>query len=215
MAIETEMKLRMPNETVIDEIMHDPYVTQYLIDPFTEIKMNSVFYDTADFDLHKSRMMLRVRHDGHHHIATVKGSFQNVNIKDPTGISVRQEWSCMGEDPREAVKKLVEDGAPEKILEAIGDKPLVEYCRAAFSRHAAVLHMDEGVRVEMALDAGRLYCCEEDQTPILELELELLFGDINALPPFAAKLVEKYELEPEVLSKHGRALGLIGKLELD
>ena len=59
----------------------------------------------------------------------------------------------------------------------------------------------------MAADEGVLSGGGNEQ-PLRELELELLFGESEALPPICRRLIETYGLTEEPQSKFQRAIAL-------
>jgi triphosphatase len=109
----------------------------------------------------------------------------------------------------DAIPLLIDQGAPRELKSLLKGKGLVPCCGAEFDRKSVCLYMDEGVRIEIAGDLGRLFCGDRE-TPICELELELLYGDAGSLPPLCQQLVADYGLEEEHRSKYerARALGL-------
>lgn len=207
MATETEIKLAVPDSDIIPRLLEDEVVTQYLRDPFLSRKMHTSFYDTSDFALENCGYMLRIRSDDRYSIATIKGQRHDMSDLSEEGVIIRAQWSVVGDDPECAIRELVNVGAPGEVLECVGGKPVIEYCTAAFTRTLAVLHMDDGVRVEMAIDDGYLIC-GENKLRILELELELLFGSLQVLRSFSRSLTEAYGIVPDPSSKYRKALKL-------
>ena len=96
-------------------------------------------------------------------------------------------------------------GAPQelKTLLAAGAAPV---CGASFTRQAITLALGE-TAAELALDLGFLFRGER-KAPLCEVELELKFGDENAVKELADELASKYELTEEPRSKFVRASSL-------
>ena len=203
MATEIEMKLTVPSHEVMEQILQDPQLTEHMLDEFETRRMRSVYYDTADGALQSRRWTLRLRDEGGTRIVAMK----TPNASEEKGFFTRREWQCRAEKVEDAVERLVEQGAPAQLRELIGDKPLVPICGADFERRCTCLYLPGGVRVELAADEGVL-TGGGNETPICELELELLFGESESLPPIAQHLIQAYGLEGETRSKFIRALAL-------
>ena len=81
-------------------------------------------------------------------------------------------------------------------------------CAIEFTRTAAPLRLPDGSTAEIALDEGSFSAGEKSE-PLLELELELLSGDVSEMLELADYLEEKYALSKELNSKLARALRLV------
>lgn len=203
LATEIEMKISVPNEEILNQILEDPELTQYMKDDYETRHMRSTYYDTADGVLSQRKWTLRLRDEGGHYVA----AFKTANMSDDAGFFTRNEWQCNAEDIYAAIPMLIDQGAPRELKSLLKDSPLVVTCGAEFDRKAAYLFMDDGVRIEMAGDLGYLFSGDKKQ-PICELELELLYGDAGSLPPLCSQLIEHYDLHEEQRSKYQRARAL-------
>lgn len=203
MATEIEMKLGVPSEEILNRILEDPELTQYMKDDYEIHHMRSTYYDTEDGVLSERKWTLRLRDEGGHLIAAMK----TANMSDDAGFFTRNEWQCSADNIIDAIPVLIDQGAPRELKNLLKDKPLVATCGAEFDRKAACLFMDEGVRIEMAGDLGYLFAGDKRE-PICELELELLYGDAASLAPLCSQLMESYEITEEKRSKYQRAKAL-------
>lgn len=203
MATEIEMKLSVPSEEILNQILEDPELTQYMKDDYETRHMRSTYYDTADGVLSQRKWTLRLRDEGGHKVA----AFKTANMSDDAGFFTRNEWQCSAESIHEAIPLLIDQGAPRELKSLLKDTPLVATCGAEFDRKAAYLFMDDGVRIEMAGDLGYLFSGDKRE-PICELELELLYGDAASLPPLCEQLMESYDIQEEKRSKYQRAKAL-------
>lgn len=203
MATEIEMKLSVPNEDILNRILEDPELTQYMKDDYETRHMCSTYYDTADGALSQRKWTLRLRDEGGHTVA----AFKTANMSDDAGFFTRNEWQCSAENIIEAIPLLIDQGAPRELKSLLKGTPLVATCGAEFDRKAAYLFMDDGVRIEMAGDLGYLFSGDKKE-PICELELELLYGDAASLPPLCEQLMENYDILEEKRSKYQRAKAL-------
>ncbi len=203
MATEIEMKLTVPSREVMDQILQDPQLTEHMRDPFETRRMRSTYYDTPDGVLQSRRWTLRLRDEGGTRVVAMK----TPNASGEKGFFTRHEWQCRAASPVEALPRLVEQGAPAELMILLGGKELVPTCGADFERRCTCLYLPDGVRIELAADEGVLTGGGKE-TPICELELELLFGDSESLPPIAHRLVDAYGLAEEPWSKFQRAQAL-------
>ena len=203
MATEIEMKLRVPSKEILDKVLTDPELTQYMKDDYHIRRMRSTYYDTPDGILGQRKWTLRLRDEGGHLVA----AFKTANMSDDIGFFTRNEWQCSTDSIQNAIPMLIEQGAPQELASLLNGVPLVEVCGAEFDRTAAYLFMDDGVRIEMAGDYGILFAGSK-QEPICELELELLYGDAGSLPPLCSQLLGDYDLHEEKRSKYQRAKAL-------
>ncbi len=204
MPTELEMKLAIPNTQTAERIFEDPMVSENISGDIKTTPMSSVYYDTPGNALSTLRWSLRIRYENGNPIVSLK-----TPSVDVTGYMFsRNEWQVCCADIDKALPMLVDRGAPGQILEIIGQAPLVERCHIEFVRKSAILRMHDGVVVDMAIDNGTINADDKSQ-PILQLELELLFGSPEALAPLSTLFTQKYKLEREVLSKYEKALRLI------
>ena len=112
---------------------------------FSEIRMETVYYDTLDAALSRRRWMLRRRYENGTSVCT---------LKTPLPDGSRGEWETPCDDIRLAIKELCKLGAPEGLL-TLTAGGLTEACAARFTRLAKRLTL-ERCTVELALDEGAL-----------------------------------------------------------
>lgn len=204
MPTELEMKLQIPDDSTAERILADKMVTDYLSSELKLTKMKSIYYDTPTNTLSKLRWSLRLRHEGDYSVLSLKTASVSVS----GDLFSRSEWQCPSDSVESGIESLVEQGAPAEILKIVSESGLVERCRIEFERRSATLKLPDGVLVELAIDKGTIFAGEK-RAPIYELELELLFGDPDALIPLSEQFKQKYRLEKDILSKYEKALRLI------
>lgn len=208
MPTKIEMKMRMPDRYAGDKVLNDEIIMEYLEDDITVREVESVFYDTPGWDLYKNNLMLHIRETNGAPLATLKDvSAGSGNLEIP-GLYINRHWVCIAGGADEAVSGLMDAGAPKKLGELAKAAKLVPCCRANYMRRSTMLYMPEGVRVDLSIDEGTLEVDDKSE-PILEIELELLFGDLSNLPPLCDNLAKKYGLIPELQNKYERALRLL------
>ena len=112
---------------------------------FSEIRMETVYYDTLDAALSRRRWMLRRRYENGTSVCT---------LKTPLPDGSRGEWETPCDDIGLAAKELCKLGAPEELL-TLTAGGLTEACAARFTRLAKQIVL-ERCTVELALDEGTL-----------------------------------------------------------
>lgn len=164
---------------------------------FSEIRMETVYYDTLDAALSRRRWMLRRRYENGTSVCT---------LKTPLPDGSRGEWETPCDDIRLAIKELCKLSAPEDLL-TLTESGLREACAARFTRLAKQIAL-ENCTVELALDEGALMGGGKT-LPFAEIEVELKSGEEAAATAFAETLARKFGLTPEPKSKAQRAMELL------
>ncbi len=158
---------------------------------FTEIAMETTYFDTETADFSARKWSLRRR---------MENGKAVYNLKKPVSPTERKEW----ESDKGFSHLAALCGDPEIL--ALMEKPLIPVCGAAFTRRAALLRLPD-CTVELALDFGKLTGGGKE-APICEIEVELKEGSEDAALRFAQSLAEKYGLKEEPRSKAARAMAL-------
>lgn len=163
---------------------------------FTEISMETTYYDTPDRALSSRHITLRRRLENGKAICTVK---------TPEEKGVRGEWETEADCVEQAIPVLCKRGCPQPLVEwtAAGVVPV---CGARFTRRAALIR-EESFVAELALDQGVLLGGGKE-LPLCEAELELKEGSWAALIAYGARLQLRFGLVEEQKSKFRRALAL-------
>lgn len=217
--METELKLRFKDPSRAKNFFEEAHIIQLLMPESKRITMmHSLYYDTAEGDLNKSRATLRVRQEGDQSVMTIK-----LGEKGSASLHQRLEWNLVidekiwqpdldeGIDSQNFLKYAVSDGDPDEslleLLERIENKPLQIICQAHFQRTAYDVGYGDTL-MELALDDGYL-TGGDIKEPLLELELELKEGDVPDLLELGLILEENLPLEPEPKSKYARCLDLL------
>ena len=134
--------------------------------------LHSTYFDTKDQDLRGSDISLRTRTDGHEFIQTVKmlnGNSHSVS---------RREWETLVPDSIPDPSLVIDPALPEVFrkltsadLQPLFDVDLKRETRRLTSDHA---------EIDVSLDDGAVIVGKQ-RTPIHEIELELVGGEINHL----------------------------------
>ena len=216
--METELKLRFADQSVLEKFLQDEWYRR-LLPPGQrrQIMMHSLYLDTPGHDLAAKMASLRLRHENNHYVLTVK---QGDKAQD--GLHQRHEWSVNWPEyitdqdvTAEQINQLFRDAARqepldhllESLLSSIDGKQLVRRCEVRFTRQAALLRIDK-TTIETALDQGEFLAAESSET-FCELELELKGGRYEPLMALGEQLTRTFNLIPEPRSKLARCLDLL------
>jgi CRP-like cAMP-binding protein len=169
MALETEIKLSLPANAARRVPAH-----RLLADskPIRQ-KLINTYYDTPDQALQRKRLAVRYRQKGDVWLLTVKS-----DAPSPGGLAQRSEWEAPGQ-PGEFDFSHVDNPKLRRFLEA-ATPDLVPVFTTDFTRSFWLLTPQEGTRIELALDRGKIVAGERQET-ICEVELELLEGEVADL----------------------------------
>ena len=200
MALETELKLRLPPGGGARLLRH-PLLAGSA--PQRQRLLNT-YYDTPDLELLGQRMALRHRRKGWDWLLTVKTA-------NPAsgGLARRNEWEAKVA-PGQFDFSHVDDGDLRRWLEK--RTPRLEAAFTTdFTRLAWIVEPAPGTRIEIALDRGTIQS-KGQREPLGELELELLAGPETALFALARELStalgERQALHPVAASKAERGYAL-------
>lgn len=191
MCKEIELKYSIPCADRAEKILSSALILSEFDGPIRIINMSSIYYDTADALLVKSKISLRRRQENDEIVYTVKTPQLSEGA-----LSTRGEWQVSASDISSALDALCAAGAPQKLFEIIEGKELIPCAKVSFVRKTAPLKLG----AELCLDVGTF-----GTTPFAELELELADGSVDALKAFGARCAHEFSLKPETLSKFSRA----------
>lgn len=190
MATEYEWKFKTNRETLLSINTCFPQKSR-------ELKMETIYYDTADLSLSSRRYTLRRRLENDKSVCTLKTPAAEPNT--------RNEWETENACIENAIDDLIAKGAPAE-LKALVEPGLYPICGAKFTRLARDIPLGNA-ELEMALDHGYLFGGGRKE-PLCEIEIELKSGDIAACRHYAYDLANTFGLEHEERSKFKRALML-------
>lgn len=163
---------------------------------FTEIHMETTYYDTPARDLSRRRWTLRQRQENDRTVCT---------LKTPLPDGSRGEWEVLCFSITDGVPGLIAAGAPEE-LSALISGGLETVCGARFLRLARTVSW-ESASLELALDRGELLG-GGNTLPFGEIEVELKSGSDQAAERFGEALRQEFHLAGEPESKFQRAMKL-------
>jgi inorganic triphosphatase YgiF len=183
MANETELKLQLP-PTLADFDAHE--VLQRLAPGGhrrgVTKKLRAVYFDTADRQLAKRGIALRIRQVGRKRIQTLKAPTNGT-----LGLQTFREFEAEVEGSQPNLAKLADRTLARELRREIWPR-LQPVFQAEFDRTSWLVPF-RGSEIELSWDRGGIVIGDR-QTPIHELELELKGGDSRALFGAAEELLE-------------------------
>ena len=189
MSREFELKYRADSAVLpaIREVYGDFFTTE----------METTYYDTEDLKLAVHHWTLRKRMENGVAVCT---------FKSPADNGGRNEWEVECDNILPGIMQLCQKGAPWELMRATagGVRP---FCGARFTRLSKLLTLEDGTKVELALDEGILTGGSNRQS-FAEVEVELKEGDDEIACAFAKALAEEFGLTQESRSKFVRAMTL-------
>ncbi len=197
---ETEIKLSCESLTRLQGVWNDVRTRYPVLAPAKDIRMHSVYFDTADERLHTAGCAIRFRAENDSGCITLKTGAADSAVP---GLHVRGEFECPAQSLDEGLPRLIAL-LPPPLASLLSDvsvhlQPIAEvsFCRSEFL--AAV----SGAEIAFALDHGCFNHCPSAE--FFELEAELKQGSADALSALCAALAESYALSPVSDSKLHRA----------
>jgi len=189
-AIETELKLHIAPEKLL-RLKRHPFLRALSSNRARTLKLHSIYYDTAELDLRKQAMALRLRRVGKQWLQTLKGGGQA-----SAGLHQRNEWetSVLSEQLDFDAIKACGGTLPHGVRNHL--QPVFV---TAFTRNVRLLDF-EGAQIELCMDSGEIRA-GRSSCPISELELELKSGEPQQLFKLALALLDIVPLEVEHTSK--------------
>ncbi|NWG73698.1 MAG: CYTH domain-containing protein, partial [Rubrivivax sp.] len=157
--------------------------------PARRVRLDAIYFDTADRQLQKNRMALRLRRSGRQWLQTLKAEG-----KARGGLSARPEWESPAKllrgQPRLDLARLQDSPLPALLAGHPKSGPLRPVFRVRVTRTLWELDVRRS-RIEVAMDRGTLEAQRNGRRvtePVAELELELKQGRADDLLAAALRL---------------------------
>ena len=160
----------------------------------------NTYFDTDDLQLNKARIALRIRQKGGGFIQTLKTKGETIG-----GLSQRGEWEWGVPGNKLDTTLLHEGGWPSELPV----DNLVSVFETNFKRTSAVIE-HRGTKIECAVDDGYV-SAGEYRAPLVEVELEIIEGDVDVLFDVAAKIAGMRPVMLADVSKAEKGYRLIDK----
>ncbi len=209
--MEIEMKYLIRDREQADEILNDPIVKSVEDEgSFETIDMYAVYYDTPDRKLTEAGIAVRVRREGEYYVATVKDKGNSIEgMHQRKEINVRLSDEALIKEPDVTI--FSESDAYEQLVEIAGKDKLVPVLSMIFERRE--VRVDTGDAISMlSFDDGEIKAGNK-AIPIMEMEIELYSGSVEALRDYGEEIAEKFDLVPEDRSKFARGYALLTETE--
>jgi inorganic triphosphatase YgiF len=171
--------------------------------------LRSIYLDTSEHALKEAGIALRLRRDGRRWIQTVK-----------TGAQLHGGLSqvCEVENPAPGGKPCIEaipdEAVRDEVVQRIQGAALQPVCETIVRRTASELALQDGTRVEFAIDVGEIVAGDRSAR-LREAEIELIEGSTSGLFDIARVLFPHGGLRFSELSKAARGylLAAEGRIE--
>ena len=190
MIVETELKLHISSEQ-LQRLKRHPFLRSLSSNRPVTQKLYSIYYDTADLDLRRHAMALRLRRVGRQWFQTLKGGGEV-----SAGLHQRNEWETPVPSEQLDFDALKASGG--KLPHGVSDR-LQPVFVTDFSRNVRLVDF-EGAQIELCMDSGEIRA-GQSSCPISELELELKSGSPQQLFRLALALLDIVPLNVEHTSK--------------
>lgn len=164
-------------------------------------KLTNIYFETADSQLRRWDMGLRIRGFGDSYEMTLKAAGQTVG-----GLHQRPEYNVVLDKPELAIDLLPAEIWPEGCDLAALQQQLTPLFSTHFNREKWVVTYLNS-EIEIAFDIGEVSAGELSE-PLSEVELELKSGERDDLLAFASELTSMGGLRLGSLSKAARGYAL-------
>ncbi len=198
--IEVELKYQVADLAIGERLLGSDRLGKFV--PDGEIRVaehDDRYLDTPDGVLDAARMAVRLR---------VEGDQTTLTVKSPGSVegALRRREELEGPaDTSTPPASWPRSAARDRLLELIGDRPLLELVTIRQFRRKRDFVTTEAT-VELSLDEVRIVVDQHTVDRFIELEAELTRGPEDALGPLIGLLDGRPGLSPTVSSKLARAL---------
>ncbi|MEM6052302.1 inorganic triphosphatase [Erwinia sp. P7711] len=165
------------------------------------LKLTNIYFETAESQLRRWDMGLRIRGFDDRYEMTLKAAGQTLG-----GLHQRPEYNVEIEKPELALERLPAEIWPEGCDLTALQQQLNPLFSTNFVREKWVVTY-KGSEIEVALDQGEV-CAGALSEPLCEIELELVSGERDDLLAFASELTDLGGLRLGSLSKAARGYAL-------
>lgn len=199
---ETELKLLVPAGK-LDQFLKSEVLTRVARNKGVVRRLEAMYYDTADCELYRAGLSLRVRRSGRTFIQTVK------RVSSDNSLS-RQEWEARvpAMTPQLDILPISEIGSPLDTMDAETLQPIFV---TKVRRHILNLDLVDG-QIEVAFDCGTIEAGSHEEA-ISEIELELKQGKPATLYELGLRLMDTGPLRLGVQNKSDRGYALASSEE--
>lgn len=200
MGCEGELKLSI-NKADAKKLHQIPLIVNSALSKPTKHKITSIYFDTSDFMLLDAGITLRIRHESHRWIQTIKlaGSAK-------CDLHRRNEWEDLVRTGQPDYTKITDP----KLIRVFSDPKLRPSLKPIFQTAVIntqwLLAFDNGDQVKLSLHSGVLTSNQRQET-ISEIELELTAGNVSRIFEIALALQQDipFNIENVSMAERGYA----------
>lgn len=203
---EVELKLQVPAAALA--AVERAVVGDATGEGAARVRLQAIYFDTPDGRLAAAGLALRLRKEGRQWVQTLKaGSAHGLErAEHALRVAAPRGGGAPALDPARHAGS--EAGAAlQRVLAADGGAGLQPRYRTEVTRLSLTVRSRRG-RVELALDRGRVAAAQPDgserDSPLTELEVELVSGAPLAVIECARRLAQRHALWPDTRSKAER-----------
>lgn len=167
-----------------------------------EMRLENDYYDTNKHDFQNQKMGFRVRGNDGRYEQTLK-----TNGVVSGGLHTRSEFNIPLNYPQPDLSLFDADVWPRDWDVTEKNAGLTKQFSTHFTRNAYMLELGES-KVELVLDCGEA-CTDKASSPINEIELELISGDINSLFTLATLINDNMPVRLSDVSKAAQGYQLL------
>ena len=201
---EMEIKLVAATDEVWTELFALPLIAELTIGgSIKEKKLESHYFDTVNGVLARHGFAYRIRRTPDGLIATLKTAGRMEG-----GIAHRPEFETPVADLQPDLSVFDAQAVGADLPALLGQEAPQLLFTVDVVRRQRELQLTEATRVEMAVDFGRILA-QDKETPVAEVEFELLSGSIADLLQFLAALTAQLPFQVAFKSKFRRGMDLL------
>lgn len=166
-----------------------PLIKAMQCEPLKRQTLRATYFDTPDLKLSKRSMSLRVRKEGRRYLQCVKSSLAPEREARAADGFTRNEWEWPVRAGALDPTTLKSDKALKALFKGVNASKLIPIFTTEIQRQTRMLLTPGGAHVKCDIDQGRIISGDRE-TPIVELELELVSGDVGELLSLARVMSE-------------------------
>ena len=202
--MEMEIKLVAAVETVWTDLFTLPLITETTVNgSVAEKALESHYFDTPEGGLARLGYAYRIRRTPDGLVATLKAAGHMEG-----GLAHRPEFETTAPDLKPDLSVFDGQAVGVDLPALIGEAPLGRLFTVDVVRRQRQLQLTPETLVEMAVDFGRILT-EDKETPVAEVEFEMITGSTADLLQFLAKLTEQLPFYVAFKSKFRRGTDLL------
>ncbi|MCR4377052.1 MAG: CYTH and CHAD domain-containing protein [Rhodospirillales bacterium] len=177
--LELELKFELSMRDV-RKLIAFPAIKAMQGEPLTRQTLRAIYFDTPDLKLSKRGVSLRVRQENRRYVQCVKSDLGADTDLHATGGFTRSEWEWPVRSAALDLDTLKSGKALKAVFKGVNVSKLHPVFSTDIRRQTRMLVTPGGARIKCDIDQGRIFS-EEQEIPIVELELELMSGDVGEL----------------------------------